>query len=62
MSNLYKYNNPDATTAEADMKSYGISKSTVDYFHYKQYRYTTLAEAVNQAKREEQSQESPDAL
>jgi hypothetical protein len=62
MSKLYKYNHPDPTNAEAEMKRYGISKSTVDYFHYKQYRYTTLAEAVNQAKREEQSRESPDAL
>jgi hypothetical protein len=62
MSKLYKYNNPDITTAEADMKHYGISKSTVDYFHYKQFRYTTLADAVNQAKRDAPSQDSPGTL
>ncbi|MGJ3231214.1 MAG: hypothetical protein ACFE0P_05405 [Oceanicaulis sp.] len=62
MSKLAKYNNPDPTAAQIDMERYGITKSTVEYFHYKTFRYTTLQEAINQAKREDQSRNSADAL
>ena len=38
-----------------DMARYGITRVPVDYFHYKQYRYTNLADAVAQAKRAQPS-------
>jgi len=38
------------TTAE--MARYGIVRKPVDYFHYKSYRYTSLQEAIAQAKRD----------
>jgi hypothetical protein len=34
-----------------EMATYGITCVPIDYFHYKQYRYTNLADAVAQAKR-----------
>jgi hypothetical protein len=37
--------------AKDEMARYGITRVPVDYFHYKQYRYTNLADAVAQAKR-----------
>lgn len=37
--------------AKDEMAKYGITRVPVDYFHYKQYRYTNLADAVAQAKR-----------
>lgn len=61
MTKLYTYNNPEMSNAEGDMKRYNISKSTVDYFHYKQYRYTTLTEAINQAKRDASAAQQPPA-
>lgn len=39
--------------ANDEMAKYGIARVPVDYFHYKQYRYTNLADAVAQAKRAE---------
>lgn len=35
-----------------EMKEYGITRVSVDYFHYRDFRYTTLRDAVAQAKRE----------
>ena len=37
--------------AKDGMAEYGITRVPIDYFHYKQYRYTNLADAVAQAKR-----------
>ena len=37
----------------ADMAKFNITRKPVDFFHYRQFRYTTLAEAVAQAKRTE---------
>jgi hypothetical protein len=37
--------------AKDEMARYGITRVPIDYFHYKQYRYTNLADAVAQAKR-----------
>jgi hypothetical protein len=37
--------------AEAATK-YGITRVPVDYFYYKQYRYTNLSDAIAQAKRD----------
>ncbi|WP_191060362.1 hypothetical protein [Geminicoccus harenae] len=35
-----------------EMAKYGITRVSVDQYHYKQYRYTHLNEAVAQAERE----------
>lgn len=34
------------------MVKYGITRVPVDRFHYKSYRYATLADAIAQAKRD----------
>jgi hypothetical protein len=41
--------NPEAAEA---MAKYGITRVPVDYFHYKEFRYTNLAEAIAQATRQ----------
>lgn len=47
-----KNQRPAARPAVRDeMAKYGITRVPVDYFHYEQYRYTNLADAVAQAKR-----------
>lgn len=46
----------DATTTEAElMTRYGTTRVPTDRFHYKSYRYTSLADAVAQAKRDASS-------
>ena len=35
-----------------EMAALGITRVPVDYFHYNDYRYTTLKDAINQAKRD----------
>jgi hypothetical protein len=37
--------------AEAEMARYGITRVPIDIYHYKDYRYTNLADAIAQAKR-----------
>lgn len=37
--------------AEAEMVKFGITRVPVDYFHWQQFRYTNLKEAVAQARR-----------
>ena len=39
--------NPEAIE---EMAKYGITRVPVDYFHYKEYRYTNLDDAIAQAK------------
>jgi hypothetical protein len=34
------------------MAKYGIIRVSIDYFHYKEYRYTSLDDAIAQAKRQ----------
>ena len=34
-----------------EMAKYAITRVPIDYFHYKEYRYTNLADAIAQAKR-----------
>jgi hypothetical protein len=34
------------------MAKYGITRVPTDYFHYKEYRYTNLDDAIAQAKRQ----------
>ena len=41
-----------STGVVEEMASYGITCVPVDYFHYGQYRYTNLKDAVTQAKRD----------
>lgn len=38
--------------AEAKMLQYGIRRVPVDTFHYRHYRYSSLKDAVAQAKRD----------
>jgi hypothetical protein len=46
---------PDAapTSDEDLMARYGIERVPVDRFHYKAYRYSSLADAVKQAQRDQ---------
>jgi hypothetical protein len=37
---------------EGEMARHGITYIPVDYFHYRQFRYTSLEDAVAQAKRD----------
>lgn len=34
------------------MEKYGINRTPADYFHYGQYRYTNLKDAIAQAERD----------
>jgi len=36
-----------------EMAEFGITRVPADYFHYKDFRYTQLADAVAEAKRDE---------
>jgi hypothetical protein len=47
---------------EDEMAKYGITRVPVDYFHYKEYRYTNLEDAVAQATRQEHPNESRPAI
>jgi hypothetical protein len=38
--------------AATEMTARGITRVAVDYFHYKEFRYTTLADAIAQADRD----------
>lgn len=40
------------TNSHDEMAKYGITRVSVDQYHYKQYRYTHLNEAIAQAERE----------
>ena len=47
----YKEVDSDVTTdAAAKMAKYGITRVPVDYYHYKEFRYTNLDDAIAQAK------------
>jgi hypothetical protein len=37
---------------DQEMAKYGIMKTSVNYFHCGEYRYTKLSDAIAQAKRE----------
>ncbi len=39
-------------TAENELSKYGISRVSTDHFHYGDYKYTDLKDAVAQAKRD----------
>lgn len=42
----------DVLSADETMAAFGIRRVPVDYFHYRQYRYTNLKDAVAQARRD----------
>ncbi len=37
------------------MARYGITKVPVDYFHFGRFRYTTLADAIAEAQRQQRT-------
>ena len=39
-------------TIAEDMAKYGITRVPIDYYYYKEYRYTNLEDAIAQAKRQ----------
>ena len=46
-----------------EMAKYGITRVPIDYFHYGDFRYTNLKDAIAQAKRQQRPEEgarSPD--
>jgi len=47
-----KPNLPDNPESSDELAEYGITRVAVDYFHYKDYRYTNLSDAIAQAKRD----------
>jgi hypothetical protein len=38
------------------MTEFGIIRVPVDYFHYKEFRYTHLVDALSEAKRDQASE------
>lgn len=40
-----------------DAEKYGIECFPVDCFHYREFRYTSLSDAIAQARRDEESRE-----
>ncbi|SDH77008.1 hypothetical protein [Roseospirillum parvum] len=43
---------------EAEMRSAGITRVSADVFHYREYKYTTLKDAMAQAKRDADAKHS----
>lgn len=43
---------PTRDAAVAEMARYGIARVPTDTFHYREYRYTRLSDAVAQARRD----------
>ena len=41
--------------AAEEMAKYGITRVPVDYFHYGKYRYTSLEDAIAEAKRQQRT-------
>ena len=41
---------------EAEMERYGITRVPIDYFHVGEFRYTSLKDAIAQAKRQKISE------
>jgi len=46
------------TKLDESLSRYGITRIAVDYFHYRNYRYTNATDAIAQAQREQGSHES----
>jgi hypothetical protein len=45
-------NSKAETNSDDEMAKYGITRVSIDQYHYKQYRYSHLNEAIAQAERE----------
>lgn len=45
--------------ADAEMAWYGITRVPADMFHYREYRYARLSDAVAQAKRDAKAPAGP---
>lgn len=43
---------PDDTAEAELMARYGITRAPADQFHYRDYRYSRLSDAIAQAKRD----------
>lgn len=43
----------DETVAAEQMAHYGITRVPADQYHYKDYRYSKLSDAIAQARRDE---------
>ena len=53
MSTLKPVDTPLPTDdATGQMARYGITRVPVDYFHFREFRYTSLADALAQAQRQ----------
>jgi hypothetical protein len=48
-----KETSPAINAESSEMAKYGITRIPVDYFHYREFRYTNLKDAVAQAKRDQ---------
>ena len=46
---------PEAVDDEQVMAQYGITRTTVDYFHVGAFRYTNFADATAAGKRQQQN-------
>ncbi len=46
---------PDETAAAEQMARYGIIRVPADQYHYRDYRYSKLSDAIAQARRDAQS-------
>ena len=47
----------DLPSSDAEeMTEFGIIRVPVDYFHYKEFRYTHLVDALSEAKRDQASE------
>lgn len=45
--------------ADAEMAWYGITRVPADMFHYREYRYARLSDAVAEAKRDAKAPAGP---
>jgi hypothetical protein len=52
LSDIKKITEADLLATEGEMVKYGIKRVPLDYFYYRQFRYTNLEDAVSQAKRD----------
>jgi hypothetical protein len=43
---------PPTEDATGQMARYGITRVPVDYFHFREFRYTSFADALAQAQRQ----------
>jgi hypothetical protein len=49
----HRTTNSNNISDERQLEKYGIERVPVDYFHYREFRYTNVNDAIAQAKRDE---------